>query len=164
MLELQASPHHLIKGYERAGVNFDRILGWEAAQVGGNTIFAQVPERWYHAYQFFDIPVTTDVNSEGHPLQVLKKVHPGSGFVAFKLDIDHNEIENTVANKIIEWHDQFPSIQAGQFEFFFEQHVDLKPMRYWWKKTATESGRTLGDTYELYLKMRKLGIRAHGWI
>ena len=97
-------------------------------------------------------------------LQVLKRVHPGTGFVAFKMDIDQNEIENTVVDKLIEWHEQFPCVKAGQMEFFFEQHVDLPIMRIHWKATATESGKKLSDTYELFLKMRKLGIRAHGWI
>lgn len=157
-------PHYLIKQYEKAGVDFNRMLLWEAAQVTGETIFQTVPERWHHAYQFFDIPVTADVQSPAHPLQVLKKAHPGSGFVAFKLDIDHNEIENTVADKLIEWHTDFPAINAGQFEFYFEQHVDFSPMRRWWGSTARQSGRTLGDSYELFLKMRRLGIRAHGWI
>ena len=97
-------------------------------------------------------------------LQILKKAHPGSGFVAFKLDIDQNEIENTVATSLIAWHEQYPFIRSGQFEFFFEQHVDLPMMRKYWKKTATESGRKIGESYDLFLQMRKLGIRAHGWV
>lgn len=84
--------------------------------------------------------------------------------MSFKLDIDQNEIENTVAQTIIASHAQYPSIAAGQFEFFFEQHVDLPMMRPYWKKTATESGCTVGDSYKLFLQMRKLGIRAHGWV
>ena len=55
-------------------------------------------------------------------------------------------------------------MRAGHFEFFFEQHVDLSMMRKYWKHTATKSGRKLGESYELFLKMRKLGIRAHGWV
>ena len=97
-------------------------------------------------------------------VQILQHAHPGSGFVAFKLDIDQNEIENTVAQTLIHWHDQYPSVKAGQFEFFFEQHVDLPMMREYWKTTATESGRKIGESYELFLKLRKLGIRAHGWV
>lgn len=86
------------------------------------------------------------------------------GFVSFKLDIDQNEIENAVTQALIATHDQYPSIAAGQFEFFFEQHVDFPMMRPYWKATATESGRQLGGSYELFLQMRKLGIRAHGWV
>ena len=84
-------------------------------------------------------------------VQILQHAHPGSGFVAFKLDIDQNEIENTVAQTLIQWHEKYPSVRAGQFEFFFEQHVDLSMMRKYWKHTATKSGRKLGESYELFL-------------
>ena len=37
---------------------------------------------------------------------ILQQAHPGSGFVALKLDIDPNEFENTVAQTLIQWHEK----------------------------------------------------------
>ena len=67
---MQGQTHFLIREYEQQGVEFAHMLMWEAEQVTGDVIFETVPERWYHAYQFFDQPVSTNVSSEAHPLQV----------------------------------------------------------------------------------------------
>lgn len=152
------------KTYERNGIDFNRMLLWEAKQINGNEIFSKVPAEWYPAFQYFDIPVTSDVSSLTHPLHILKEVHPGTGFIGFKLDIDHNVIESDIATALVNNHADFPAIRAGQFEFFFEHHVDFQPMRQYWKGTATNSGMVLGDSYALFLTMRKLGIRAHSWV
>lgn len=163
---LQGETHHLIRTYEAQGIDFDRMLLWEGKPVTGEVIFESVPEHWYHAYQYFNVYVSANTSSEAHPLQVLQSVHPGTGFVAFKLDIDHSEVENAIADTLLKNHDLFPAIKAGQFEFFFEQHVQLDLMHKYWggPDNAIDESKTLADSYELFLKMRKLGIRAHGWI
>ena len=70
MRAVQGATHFLISEYEKQGVEFDRILMWEAKPITGETIFRTVPPRWYHAYQYFNVPVSTNVTSETHPLQV----------------------------------------------------------------------------------------------
>lgn len=66
---LQGETHFLIREYERQGIEFSHMLMWEAKQVTGDTIFSTVPDRWYHAYQYFNVPVSTEVASQTHPLQ-----------------------------------------------------------------------------------------------
>ena len=68
---MQGATHFLIKEYEKQGVQFDRMLLWEALPITGPQIFRTVPDEWYSAYQYFNVPVTTDVTSPKHPLQVL---------------------------------------------------------------------------------------------
>lgn len=69
MRAVQGATHFLISEYEKQGVEFDRILMWEAKPITGETIFRTVPPRWYHAYQYFNVPVSTNVTSPDHPLQ-----------------------------------------------------------------------------------------------
>jgi hypothetical protein len=161
---LQGIDHYIVKSYESRGIEFDRMLLWEAEQVGGETIFQYVPKRWYHAYQFFNIKVGMDANAEEHPLNVLKAVHSAPSFVAIKVDIDTPDVENLVISTLIQRRAEYPSIAAGQMELLFEQHVHFTPMVLNWRNSALLSNKTLADSYNIFFKMRTIGIRAHGWV
>ena len=163
-LLLQGRDHYILRSYESNGISFDRMLLWEAKQVGGDIIMESVPKRWYHAYQFFNVLVSTDVDAEDHPLNLLKTVHDTASFLAIKIDIDHAEIENKVLNTFIERGNEFSAVDAGQVELMFEQHVAFEPMLRYWKDSGRQSGKTLADSYRIFLEMRRMGIRSHGWI
>ena len=77
----QGQDHFILREYENKGLTFDRMLLWEAEQVGGEVIFRHVPKRWHYAYQFFNVPVTGDVSAPEHPLNVLEKVHKDASFM-----------------------------------------------------------------------------------
>ena len=66
---MQGETHYLVRQYEKQGIEFNRMLMWEAKQVTGDVIFKTVPERWYHAYQYFNQPISTNVTSDAHPLK-----------------------------------------------------------------------------------------------
>ena len=161
---MQGQNHYILRTYESNGISFDRMLLWEAEQVGGEVIMKFVPKRWYHAYQFFNVLVSTDVDANDHPLNLLKTVHSTPSFLAIKIDIDHAEIENKVLDTFIERGKQFPAVGSGQMELIFEQHVAFEPMLLWWGDSGRQSGKTIADSYNVFLEMRRMGIRSHGWI
>lgn len=58
--------------YKRQGIDFDRFLLWEARQQTPETIYAHLPKGDIHKYQYFNIPVTTNVADPSHPINILK--------------------------------------------------------------------------------------------
>lgn len=79
-------------------------------------------------------------------------------FVAFKLDIDSNAIEEPLVEQIL----TNPNLTNLVDEFFFEYHVKYGPVEQHWQWTANQA-KSLRDSYDLFATMRKRGIRAHGW-
>lgn len=58
--------------YRRQGISFDRFLLWEAAEVQPANIYRNVPKSDIHKYQYFNIPVTSDVADPSNPVNILK--------------------------------------------------------------------------------------------
>ena len=161
----QGRPFFLLSAYEYRGVLFDRILLWEAEQATGSVIFSKVPKRWFHAYQFFNVPVTLNSGDDDYPLNVLNKVATKNSFVAIKIDIDHSLLENAVIAQVQQrgLEGSLPFIQSGHMELFYEHHVNTPLMLPWWLDSGKLSNLTLLDSYNMFSQMRKQGIRAHGW-
>ena len=53
------------------------------------------------------------------------------------------------------------SISSLVDEFYFEHHVAFLPMQTWW---GNKVNGTLADSYDIFLRLRQLGVRAHAWI
>jgi hypothetical protein len=88
-------------------------------------------------------------------------------YVTFKLDIDSPGVEaanidfllDTDANNAHLWID----------ELFWEHHIYDNPfMRLYWFGTREErsnlTDQTMIGSYKYFLRLRKLGIRAHSWV
>ena len=78
----------------------------------------------------------------------------------FKLDIDSKKIESDIvyyllhhAEEELEWID----------EFLWEHHVSNYVMARHWKKTM-DTMMDISESYEFFLRLRQLGIRAHSWV
>lgn len=84
----ELSQSWMLESYERRGITFDRIFLWEATPMNGTHIHSRVPDRFYPAYQYFNIPASPDPADRRNPLNILKGVAKPEDFVAFKLDID----------------------------------------------------------------------------
>ena len=75
-------------------------------------------------------------------------------FCAFTLDIDFPEVENALAQQLLENHGHLK-------EFFFEDHVDNPLMFGYW---GNKNKRTFEDSYALFAALREKGLRAHSWV
>lgn len=52
-------------------------------------------------------------------------------------------------------------------EFFHEDHVNFSEMLGWWAWNGVKQfdpNRTLADSYQQFLTLRHMGIRAHAWV
>lgn len=153
-----ASQKWLIETYAKRGIEFDRILLWEAAQHNATSVFKDVPKALHHAYQYFNLPATSDHEDPSNPLNIIKKIGHSSDFIVLKLDIDANQHEMALMNQIL----QQRRLQQLIDEIFFEDHVNFMPLLPSWMSSADRS-RFLSDTYSLFYNLRSKGVRVHGW-
>lgn len=139
--------------YKRFNVSFDRIIAYESYLLDQKTVWQQLPTDVFPIYTF----INTGVAKRGKlsPWIMLQTIARTNDHVIVKLDIDTPELENTLINEI--WNNS--SIYSLIDELFFEHHVTVKDMMPYWG----QPGGTLKDSYELFKKLRQLGIRAHSW-
>lgn len=74
-------------------------------------------------------------------------------------DIDNSAVEMSILTAFLQDHEAFGLVD----EFYFEHHVDFRLMRQYWKKTI-DPDVSLSDSYQLFLKLRQKGWRAHAWV
>lgn len=93
-----------------------------------------------------------------NPLEILRRIATPEDFVVLKLDIDTYPVEMAFIEQILS-DDGLASLVD---ELFFEHHVTFEPLMPDWKKTA-QPDASLEDSYEIFTRLRHMGIRAHGW-
>lgn len=147
--------------YAKQGIAFDRYLLWEAYPILPTEVFKNVPKAELEKYQFYNIPVTADTQDEANPINILKRVAQPGDFVVFKLDIDNYKIEAALMAALLDDPDTLALID----EFYHEDHVNFSEMMDWWDwNKQYDPHRSLADSYQQFLKLRQLGIRAHPWV
>lgn len=145
--------------YRSHGIEFDRFLLWEAALHSPANVFDKVPANILHKYQYYNIPANADPLSPASPLNMISTIAQRGDFVLFKLDIDNGDVENKIVAALL----QSPKILSLIDEFVFEHHVNFPPMLPSWGNTVDKNA-SLADSYNLFLRLRQMGIRAHSWV
>mmetsp|Transcript_46044 Transcript_46044/g.103414 ORF Transcript_46044/g.103414 Transcript_46044/m.103414 type:complete len:356 (-) Transcript_46044:22-1089(-) len=146
-----------LETYDKKGLTMDEVFVWEAREVSDKDYWIRIPKKTRYKWQpkltrYNAVPVVDGVDAEANPMtQIYKKCRP-QDFCVFKLDIDTPLIENKIAA-------QFMEDPGNVKEFFYEHHVKTPVMG-----RGDRYGRTLRDSYELFLRLRQKGIRAHSWI
>lgn len=177
--------------YMKQGVQWDRIVGWEAAKHTREQICEGVPADIAQKFTYFNEGVSDDRRSEQWAWKYLLKHTEPSDFVVVKLGID-SRIENSLAQQIFE----DPAIHERIDVFFLEQHWSrgTKAMRlgcerdgatpsafhhnqtwtdpiFWRDPVCIHPGgfhrgdvrATLTDLYRNITALRNMGILAHSW-
>lgn len=79
-------------------------------------------------------------------------------------DIDSWAIEGSLMKALFE----DPAALALIDEFYFEDHVKFSEMLGWWDNQYNpkqyDPSKSLADSYQQFLRLRQLGIRAHSWV
>ena len=150
--------------YDRHGLDFDRLLLWEARPTPAEEIFSGLPQHLWHKYQYFNWPASSNSSDPSSPLNILKKIAQTGDFVVLKLDIDTPEVEMVILRELM----NDPDLLELVDEFFFEYHVLFKPMNMDWFGSENPSPRptsdTLADSYKVFRTLREKGVRAHSWV
>ena len=155
-----------VSEYRKRGLEFDRVLAWEANPYTPQQIFA-MPPRDLDRLSYMNVPVNTTPGALHNPLRMLRALCSEDDFVVVKIDIDTNHIEEALIEQIV----AEPGLASLIDEVYFEHHVWESPMFYkGWLHSLQESdgtpktSHTLADSYRLFSRMRHLGIRAHSWV
>lgn len=152
------------ESYGKHGITFDRLLLWEAKVTPPADVFGVLPKQLWHKYQYFNVPAVADGNDPSAPLNILKTVAQPDDFVVLKVDIDSPAVESKIIDTII----ADPDLSGLVDELYYEYHVDFEPMNKDWfgwpEHGKITTAKTLKDAYDLFLRLRMLGIRAHSWI
>lgn len=155
-----ASQSWFIEQFRKREIYFDRIFAWEAAPMPDESIFETVPAKIVNNLTYFNLPADSTPGAKHNPLRILAEVTRPNDFVVLKIDIDTSAVEIPLIMQIIENSAMYKRVD----ELYFEHHVSKSPMQ-WRGWGDTDCGNeTLPGSYELFSKLRGLGIRAHSWV
>jgi hypothetical protein len=139
--------------YKRLGIQFDRIIAFEAAPLDPKVAWQQLPDDVFPVYTLINTGCSE--NGTFNPWVTLKRLAKPNDHVIVKMDIDSFGIENFLINQVL----NDSSIHSLIDELFFEHHVLVKEMLAYWRPPPG----TLRDSYILFTKLRQVGIRMHSW-
>jgi hypothetical protein len=154
-----ASQSWFVDTYLKFGIDFDRIIAWEANALNTSLVFAGYPAEIVSKLTYFNVPCTTGPLDSMNPIRMLKQLTRPEDYVVFKIDIDHPVVEMELMDQIID----DPAVHPLIDELYFEHHVSSSPMEHkgWGTRPKLMD---LTASYQLFLRLRKLGIRAHSWV
>jgi hypothetical protein len=166
-----ASLEYFANMWQRHGIVFDEIYAFEAT-TSPEEFYRSIPTSFWSnrtTYQqgYVSSRLEDDTPSTPFIPKYIQNHATAQDYVIFKLDIDSPGVEeanieylvDSVANNAHLWID----------ELVWEHHIYENPfMRWSWFQEngppVNGTDQSLRGSYNLFLKMRKLGIRAHSWI
>jgi hypothetical protein len=93
---------YLLPAYAAQGIPFDFIYAWEAQPTNATEYWNSVPNEVKPRLHFYNAPVTPQANSSMNPVDWMKNMYRPGDYVAFKLDIDNDDVEGTLIEQILE--------------------------------------------------------------
>lgn len=156
------SMHWFASQYEKRGIVFDNIYVWEAIRQGTEAYWSgtapEVRQKWEARLIFYDgVPVSAEEHSDHNPIKRILADCRLEDFCAFKLDIDTPSVELPIVEQLL----ASPAVASVLDEFFFEHHVHGLMQQYGW---GPDVNGTFTDSYQIFTKLRSMGVRAHSWI
>jgi len=154
---------NFVTAYQRRGLLFDEVFVWEASRQAPEAYWLGVPDDvrafWEPRVHFYNgVPVGASTPDCDNPLDRIKMKCRTEDFCVFKLDIDTPFVELPIVKQLL---NNRSGVADLVDEFFFEHHVHGIMQRYGWGGAVNG---TFADSYDIFSKLRQLGIRAHSWI
>jgi len=145
----------------RHSIVFDQIYAYEM-RTTVDDFYQTVPEQYQNLVKFQQCAVSSqesDHDDDTHPFipkVIQQKYGTPEDYVLFKLDIDSPNVENGNIDFILQ--DETTTID----ELVYEHHIggNYIMARFW----GHNDDITLRESYDLFLKLRLKGIRAHSWV
>ena len=143
--------------WKRYGFTWDSIEAWEGT-TSVKTFYSTVPPEWKEKTLFHSEFIST--NPSKHPFVplIIREKAKKDEYVVFKLDIDSKAIETSIVEFMLQWKDL-----SYVDEFIWEHHVANYLMARHWQGSQDMS-KTIADSYQYFLRLRQLGVRAHSWV
>lgn len=83
--DFKTSLQYILAQYEDLGIQFDRIWAWEV--IPKPTYWETVTDSVQGKLHFYNQPVSSDVKSPAHPLQILKSIYQAGDFAVRETQI-----------------------------------------------------------------------------
>jgi hypothetical protein len=155
-----ASTKWFVDEYRMRGIQFDRVYAWEATTYTDEEIYAAMPAPMVARMVYYNVPVDATVGAKHNPWRTLRTVATPRDFVIVKIDIDNSTVEEPLIEQLLA-----DRTLAGLVdELYFEHHVLHTPMWGYGWHLKTETNQTLVHSYDLFGRLREMGIRAHSWV
>lgn len=178
-----ASQSWFVSEYRKRGLDFNRIFAWEAKAYAPADLFDTFPPDVLDKLSYYNVPANATVGAAHNPLRAIRALATEDDFVVLKLDIDNGAVENSLLYQICE----DPELAALIDELYWESHMWRNPLQhrsYWLFSAGPETdqprlfsniskspyaARVKADnditaSYEIFHRLRELGIRAHSWV
>lgn len=155
---------YFYKMWKRHDLEFDEIYAYEMAttkEAFYHSLPGNVKDRTH--YQQCAISSSPTDDSDLHPFlpAVIQRTTSPNDYVIFKLDIDSPDVEDGSILSILE-----DPASSNIDELFWEHHIRGNYLMKEWSagQNAQLADVSLRESYELFLRLRQNGIRAHSWI
>eukprot|EP01062_Namystynia_karyoxenos_P053341 TRINITY_DN4316_c0_g1_i1.p1 TRINITY_DN4316_c0_g1~~TRINITY_DN4316_c0_g1_i1.p1 ORF type:complete len:487 (+),score=118.60 TRINITY_DN4316_c0_g1_i1:88-1461(+) len=158
-----ASQKWFVETFSQRGLDFDRILAWEATPIPPAKYWARVPHWLRPRLQWYNVPINTSAGSGSNPLEYIRALCRPGDYVVVKLDIDNPAVEESFVEQLV----ADKGLHVLVDEFLWEHHVRQHPMMWpggWGKDTNAAVRSSMADSYRIFGKLRQFGIRAHSWV
>ena len=152
-----ASTEWFVNEYNKRGIHFDAIYGWEARKMNMSKYYEEVPADVRVKLHTYNVPASIDPYSADNPLARLVSSCEVEDFCVLKIDVDTPSVEIPWIQQIL----QCEHVSSRIDEFFFEHHVHGDMQYHGW---GSKVMGYFSDTYHLLSEMRFRGIRAHSWV
>jgi hypothetical protein len=136
--------------FKAKSIRFDRIIAYDAQALDAKRAWGSLPDDVFPIYTFINVGVDEKIGKY-NPWTTLEAIAKPTDYVIVKLDIDNTPLESALMKQLLNETNQARYLID---EFFYEKHVIVK-------SESTED--KLKGTYDLYTKLRRYGIRMHGW-
>lgn len=155
-----ASTKWFVDEYQVRGIQFDRVYAWEATPYIDTEIYKAMPAPMVDRMVYYNVPVDATVGAKHNPWRTLRAVATPRDFVVVKIDIDNSTIEELLVQQLL----SDATLSGLVDELYFEHHVRHTPMWGYGWRCNTVTNHTLAHSYDLFGRLRELGIRAHSWV
>eukprot|EP01065_Artemidia_motanka_P032646 TRINITY_DN39637_c0_g1_i1.p1 TRINITY_DN39637_c0_g1~~TRINITY_DN39637_c0_g1_i1.p1 ORF type:complete len:413 (+),score=88.71 TRINITY_DN39637_c0_g1_i1:59-1240(+) len=157
-----ASQKWFVDTFARRGIEFDRILAFEATPIDPAKYWSRVPPRLRPRVSFYNVPVSTNHSSGRNPFDYVKQLTTPNDYVVVKLDIDNSHLEEALVEQLV----SDPELMGLVDEFVWEHHVRRHPMTWpgGWGRESLAAPKTTADSYMYFSRLRRGGVRAHSWV
>ncbi len=143
--------------WSRHGFEWERIEAWEGTTASAK-FYSTVPSKWKSKTHYHQQWISTEPSKHPFVPFFIQATVKKRDYVVFKLDIDSKSVETAIVDFLLTW-DNLELID----EFVWEHHVMNYLMAKNWGKSQDMS-LSLADSYQLFLKLRRRGVRAHSWV
>lgn len=152
-----ASTKWFVDEYAKRGIDFDKIVIWEAQKMDDKAYWAAVPDAVKPKITLYNgVYGVTDPKSSNNPVSRLASECKEDDFCVLKIDVDTPPVEDAWLKQLLEG-DEAKKVD----EYFFEQHVHGRMQPYGWGDAVQGQ---YADTYDALQKLRERGVRAHSWV